>query len=524
MSFKRFIIIVFFLSIPMANYAQSLEPQPLGLVIRPRLFESLVQSLGKGNQNLKISDCIKRRGIKGRFSFSLSSPEWSSINNDRIGLKLQLDAFNFKGSAYETCEAKRAFASGEVRIGKSPVTTFVRVAPEAISSTGSAASFDSTAITHLGQALEVDFEGLEELEVLMNQEDIKLLLAQSLAKHIETLFTRWLRDALRKLVFGRFVHDFLEESPFWDEGVELSSGGVWIQNRSPKGEDRSVAFLFYPRRTSSSSFQVSEEGLALFLNATFLNGDQVRSLSGLKLDRSLDEHLERLIERLRNWELREDATFENLNIESIDTDVTLFFAQGLSNKALRETYAEDLLEIDTVIDIGEQTKGFLSENAPEVKTRIEIASNQAPIIEFRPDELSLRVFNYRLKLGTEIEDRIIPSTEIDARVSVNADVFVDNRAQTVNLRTKSETFKIELTEGKRFRKNLSSSDLEVVEDIVNEVWQDFFNQYPQLVLFPTVFTTKTADLALEGFRFDRGNIHIHMNVDPKSLQIEGAEF
>lgn len=525
MSFKYFGIIGLLLFSQLK--AAQIENYPLGIILRPSLVQRFFNQMNSEEKGIPIDACISEKlGLRiiGSAQPKFSKPRWDNASSDSLFLSASIDQINLSADILGHCSKgvdesriqKESFGKIHISIKESVKLSYIiypwdlHVHHNQNESQGSnIVELSEDSINKLSQSLEIKLEPATELTKDLNSSQSKRVLVKSIASIVNKRFTKWLETRLRGLVYFGRLSKMFENEEVWKQGVQIEKGAISLANPGERLRQSELIFGFYPR---ADQFVILGDGaLELYFNSMFLDKNGVSEiLKGEAKTQSEEKKLQLIKDRFIFDPPVSDAPFSRPLISRNNTDVSLILPETLINGALRH-YQQDLKQFTTTIGFGQQARSLITENAVDVSLRIELESDSAPRIFFHSNQLSLSVTNYFLSIGTLIEDRLIPSTQVKAEVNVNATLNI--RGATVNLAVKPDTFKMELEKGRRFRNQLSDGDLSLIEDVSNELWRDFFNKYPELPLFYTIFNTPDSRIKIQGLDVDSKIVILHFDFE-----------
>jgi len=515
MNFKT-IIIIFILhsTAAFANAVPDVHPFPLGVIIRQKFLDQIIDNYNH-NRSVQIQRCIDNWQLNAKIDAPISDLSWQAIENKELIVNLEVQKIQIDGHFVPNCQnpdVSKAVdfhissnASLPLKIWLTPKTLSVRI--------------DDLSLAALTKNLKFDSKNAPHISQILNNSEIKEALMQLVGTSLNNQLSQWARERLRGLVYyGESIKSLFAKSDVWKGGVQIEKGAIQLKNTASALEDKELAFAFYPRE--NGSLFMNQNQIEFYVNATFLTGEQIHKVLGDKNNLVKNQDLiEQLTKHMKDFPLSKDAEFKRPQIPHSNADVSLLLTQGLINEALRSIYQENLADFTTSINVGDQVKGLITKEDSNLSIRIELGSNKVPQLVFESNQLNLKVFDYFFRIGTWIEDRLIPSTEIQANVNISAGLKIDSPAQTVNLLVSPDTFNIKFSEQGKFERKLTSKDLELLENIANQIWRTFFKNYPELILFPTVFETSKLQLHIQDIEVQNEMILLHMNLDESNIHL-----
>ncbi len=314
-----------------------------------------------------------------------------------------------------------------------------------------------------------------------------------LVDNMSKFLTLWVRERLRNLVFSQSAFQVMEDQSLWQSGVLIEKGAIRLELLDAAPAQKGMTFAFYPR--TQGSLLATQDAVQFFFNALLLNGSQVGALlsqknyslqsrSPLQLAEDFSSYLQHYYPELPQTQVPPPT------LNRSQSDMTLFLHQNLTNATLNLFYREGLLRFRATVDVGNSTMGIIADKAYDISTVISISPRSAPEVTFDQNLFRLNISGYRMNLGTWIEDRIIPSTEIEADVSVAAHLTVNSAKSSVMLEILPDDFLLSL---KELKGRMSSEDVDFFKTLANKVWIDYLHKNSELPLLPfLVNSSKTA--------------------------------
>lgn len=548
---KLLMSFIFLFIAPLSLQAeQSLQAQPFGIIFRPQLIDSLITELSSRERAFSIDRCFRPEDlglegvdffeeihIRGSSSFELGEAVWDSSENERLKISIPLISFQFQGQAKLSCQEAHTetFQIAVSRPHSQKTASPSSVIPMVISfdpvrfeehlrySEPEVLSrffwIDPVSVNAVLSQFKVEIQELPEVSRVLNSSSLKsFLISLGLDRLLDGAFD-WLLQQMSNLRYAQRISDILENRDIWESGIRFQRQGFQIENDLSRSRLKELTFTFFPR--SENFLFLNNSGFELYFNSTFLSGLQVRELLAAPsetIERSFPS-----MNELENFLMRSqaipDAKFSRPRIPSQNADISLFLTEELINDALMNIYLENFLQFTTRVDIAAQTKELISSETGPLEIRVDLGSFQPPNLRFESDQLRLRVSDYYLGIGTFIEDRVIPSTQVLAQADAVAELVLDSDSRTLNLSVSPDTFHLNLGEAGRFKRKLENEDLRLIENIANELWEDFFASYPELVLFPSMIDFEKMALELSDVKVNNGMILIDFQLDRESLPL-----
>lgn len=481
-------ILLIFVSVNSCHLVQASVPAalPLGIVIRPSLFSKVVRELSDMDQQgkpMQFSFCYG--GVKSELTIEgqWADPTWSLVNIETVYLSAAAKNVKLSVKAFESCEEDAKLTlNGYITLTDGQIAGFWNAKEMTVQIQINAQ--DKSITPHL-----VNHSGINQL---LQSNGTKDAIIQSIVDTASQQLTLWVREKLRGLIFTENAMSLMGDEPLLKSGVLLKKGAITLELDNPQPSQEHITFSFYPRK-SASTF-ASESALEFYFNASFFDVDHIKSLSGLDPMNTQPQLLmNRLQQALVGPESISDAPITRPNLSSSQGDLTLVLPEILINQALSTFYREGLLRFKTTVGIGEQTKGIIAKEAYDVATVLTINPNSAPSVSFLPDQFKLDVKDYVTDIGTWIEDRIIPSSQIASSVRISAQLKIDSGRKTVNLALKPQDFLLEL---KDLKGRLNEKEIDFFRTVANGVWKDFLTKNSELILFPLVFNSEGLGLEI----------------------------
>jgi hypothetical protein len=324
------------------------------------------------------------------------------------------------------------------------------------------------------------------LERDLNSEVFREALLIGLTSKFSELLSNYLLETLRGLSFVESAGEILKNSPLFSEGPLFQHGAISIELAAPHPRQKLLTLAFSPFKTPAAF--VHPEGLELYFSANLFSADQVRVLTGTDpLHLPTSELKQKMTAILSNPTQQPEPQFDRVPPRSSKADFSLILPTSLIDEALTRLYQERLLAFRMKTDLGSQTRGLIAKEAQDVAMMITISPHTSPKIKFEANTLQLEVNEYMMDIGTWIEDRIIPSTQISNSIRIAASLKVDSSSKTVNLALKPNEFNVKIEDTKA---RLSEDDLSFLRRMANSTWRDFLNTYSEFVLFPTVINPR----------------------------------
>ncbi|HND85633.1 MAG TPA: hypothetical protein PLU50_07480, partial [Pseudobdellovibrionaceae bacterium] len=345
--------------------------------------------------------------------------------------------------------------------------------------------------------------------VIADQQSLRDSLWTELRNVFQSKFSHWISDRLRGFIVVQSIASLMEDSPVWKKGPILSRGGLTIEMDGPPVSKRQTLFCSAPFKTNSTF--LSQTGLEIYTHARFLSEDDLRVMHGdhFKLMGLTDLELNSR-KYLSNPDHWMEGLFSRPQLAPIAADLSLMVPTSLINDALQTIYREGLLRFRTTIQLGKQTQGIITPDAPEVATVVGISPLSAPKISFIAQKPILQIVDYALDISTAIEDRLIPSSRILTNASLVSGLKLDPLTQTVNLKVEPNSFRMTLRD---LTGRLSPEQIDIFQRLANGLWRDFLSKYSDLVLFPSVISTQQAELQIVGLEFPDSMVVLHFNVN-----------
>lgn len=512
----KILFILFASAFVYPTQASTIQARPFGVVIHRSLIENLIQFLSAESYPLEFDECLHHQRIKGTINFSATKPIWRGAptqSSKPIYIETIVNDFNFRGFIAQECQSlPQPTDYYRVHLKDQKMGLWINGSTMDI-------SFHRPHLNFNPDNLKI-FIGAQEqpLQLLANTE--KQAIIHIIAAVAEKKMSELFKKQLRGLNFAEPLENIMGPGSLWSEGVKIQKGSIRLENEGASKEQKRVSFLLFnepddPHQNNQALVYSNENFLEMYFHSAFLDSSDVVKLSKLPEEEDFGHHLQSLETRLKFQEIRSSIPFERPPLPKINNDLSLVISNELMNDALKAIYLEGMLRFSTYINLGEQTKDLLYHQAPPVETRIRINPESAPQMKFNVDTMQISVTDYSLDLGTWMEDRLIPSEQINASVSLFSSLHVDTDNETINLKIDSKTFRITL---ESLFHRMGESELHIVETLTNQVWDHFFEAYPELVLFPTLIRTKHMPFKIVSIEVSPKYTLIGMNVDYEGYQ------
>lgn len=491
---------------------------PFGIIIRKSVLSKLVDTVNQHPQAFEIDQCFEGFGnigqwtVRAEFTPKLSAPNWIARPQQAVLLQARLDEFTAKGKILEGCHppkenANSPFIDFQVTLKKNsgPLPISVWFYPESFS-----IDVSSHILTQVADQVELTTTQLGSFNRELNLSYFKLSILSLVAEMGGKAFGDWLQYRLRGLAYAESLGEILTNPERPERFLRFQEGPLEIIHSYEHLDRLELAFAVFPRVTDFIS--ISQNALEFYFNALFLNSQELGSLDPSQANLPFSAQVRGLRSGLiRNLPFT-DAPFSPPPIPFHSSDFSLVLTEDLVNEALEKIYREDLLSFTTSIDLGQSTQGLINPELADIKVRLDLASRAAPQLKFQADRLNLNVSDYVLRLGTALEDRLIPSTQIEVGVNLSAELGFDSRRQNITLVMDPTSFAISLKErpGKRLRK-LKDDDLVILKDLAEGFWRKFFETFPELALFSPVFESENALIEARGVQVHDRLIMMHFD-------------
>lgn len=527
-----------------------LKTYPFGIVLRPSLIQKIFDDINSQREGISFETCVESANflIRGRAVLHLENPKWLGSTDDLLALGARVQKFEADLSMLRDCSKldrkPTDYEVAKIALNlKNPVDLAFFISLSELNRAETRNPQDPRAVLvdkigqeSLARSLEIRFEAgrdlTREIEEKISQnprqapsdvpsinqivQDLQLtrLMLESAMRPVEEALSNWLRNRLRSLTYLDYISNVFKNSEIWKDGSDFESGALSMSNPGDRLRQSQIAFGFFPRR--DVYLRVGQGAAELYFNSLFIDQSQMRSIV-----RSPSASSEELLGLVRDFMADDrgssDAAFVRPLVKSVDADVTLILPESLINGALAEIYQADLKQFSTEIDFGKHAAGLITRQPLPVSLRIQLESPEVPQILFQSNRLNLNVSNYFLSIGTWIEDRLIPSTQVEAKVNVSAGLDVSG--STVNLLVQPETFQIHLSQGRRFQNRFSRNDLDLIQSVSNDIWREFFKRYPKLPLFYTIFKREDSQVKIVNLEVMNEMILLHFNFEEISVDL-----
>lgn len=511
---KTLICCLFLLPVFSGTQAQELKPHVLGAIIRPRMVDKLLSIF---QSQIPVQGCVgddqHRWSLDFQLSFEAAPLQWIADDDKILALRSTISNFIFFGKFAPGCPAKE---TDYVPFNASITDSFpleIRIQPQ-----GSLLNFeiDKASWVLALKSLKLNTREDSPLNSILNLKSVQESIFLLIKDKVDESISKWLLGKMRDFAFAESITDLIRKNRVWSSGVDVQDGAIKLENLSPRITERELAFLLYPRK--AENIFISNRQLELYSNTLFLNQNQITEQIAEPLNPyTQSTRIGKLQQSVSSYKNLGESEFQRPLIGKRNSDFSLLVSDKLINDALQSIYAQDLLEFVAQIDIGSQVAGILTSIRPDIGIRVALGSSSVPKIAFDANKLKLSVDDYYLSLGTYVEDRLIPSTKIQASVNVSAQLEVDSKTQMVNLNIDADTFQISLSESGN---KLKAEDLRLMERLATDVWKSFFRKYPKLLLFPTMFEDHSGRMSvqIDNIELWKDLILIHCNLEKGSQQ------
>ncbi|MBN8555530.1 MAG: hypothetical protein J0L93_08810 [Deltaproteobacteria bacterium] len=514
MRFKFFIF--FSLLVPTFGFPQeNPHAHTLGVVFRPTFFKHFLEAFNQQNQSIEINECLDEDwniSLVGRVSADISLPSFTPKSRS-LALETQILNLNFDGMIYQGCgssQSRPLTSPFSINLDCANLKFFV--APEDLS-----LKVEKEELGSISKNLKLDIHKFPKISTILNTIPWQESVVTTIVKKIENRFSDQIHDKLRGLIFLQSIYDATADSAIWKEGPILQRGALTLEFAPGSKEQRDILFGFVP--FSKNSLTVSPMGVEFYVNALFLNHDHLKSMAEIAPLR-MDKMASRLditksaLQTAPSW-LPSNYSPVSVPQES-ESEISTILPASLINEAFNTVYKARLLGFVAKNNLAEQTKNLVVKDAPSVYQIIKMNPKAAPKIYFKPDRLQLEVKGYSLEVGTFIEDRMIPSTQVNADAKVSVTLKIDNKTQMLNIVLLPETFEVTL---KDLKNRLGEKEIEIFTKVAEGLWGDFIKSNPELALFPTVIESETAPIEISKITVQGDNLLLDMNVDWKKSKL-----
>ncbi len=497
---------------------------PLGIMLRPGLVSKLLNHF---NDKMKMGEpivfdfCHLSHYIKVSLSGMAGRFEWNGETNALI--ILHIDNLRAAGEHIDQCEIKEDPVTKETKIivanSKPKQRIDIEIGPSKLGFTLNPRTmgidFDSNSLNTARSQFSIKLPSSDKnektyaaLEREINSPAILDFAFDALTTELKKYFSNYLLSTLRGLSFNEVAGKLLENNPLFQDEPILNSGGIQITLEAPSPKQKLITLAFAPFKNPAAF--TSREGFELYLNAGFFSSDQVQILTGLDPLKAERKSVKAALDQILSDPARQpEFNSDRPSLSKSTADFSLMVPLSLIDTALTQIYRERLLGFRLKTDLGKQTKGIIAENEQDVSLMVTISPQSTPQLKFEADTLQVEVKDYLMDIGTYIEDRIIPSTQISNLVKIGAGLKVDAENGTVNLILKHDQFEVKLEDKKE---RLGEKSISFLQKIANSTWSDFLSSYSELVLFPTVIKPSDMELKIESISLNRNSLVLDMNV------------
>lgn len=501
------------LSLLITSGAFPAQMNPLGIILRPGVVGKFIEVFNARKRPVQFQFCIDNNYFDLNLGGNISKFEWKADKNAFVDLNIQ--QFKAEGRHLRGCEVlpgpdKVIRLTAPVEAKASSIA--VLLGPSTIG-----LSLDPRSMTvnvepsTLSAAVSQFIISIPEAPMLakeLNSEALKESIFWGLASELTKLLSAYLTSTLRGLSYIEFAGQLLSDNPLFNEGPILKKGGIQIELAAPHPKQKFLTLSFMPFKTPAAF--VRPEGFELYFNANIFTFDEVSFLTGLN---PLEEKSQAVLNRAQSFLLDPSQQalpqFDRPAIKSVPADLSLIIPTSLIDEALSQIYRERLLSFRLTTDIGRLTKGVIANQNLDVGLAITISPQSTPQIKFSANTFQLEVKDYFMDIGTEIEDRLIPSTQIANAIRVAASMRVDADHKTVNMVLNPNAFEIQIEDTK---KRLSENDLSFLKKIAVSTWTEFLKSYSEFVLFPTVINPKDLQFEIRNISLQGNFVLLDLNL------------
>lgn len=515
----RFVRSILFVAISIGATIKDVksEVHPLGVVIRPNLLKKVISEFNhwkSENRGIDINLCVNGRFFGLSLMANWTDPKWLNLSPDRLYFETKISNFKAIGKTFEGCSIDES--TKQIRFPKAENPKALEASvdiqegqfgfyfyPQSMTLRA-----DRTVISKAVSSLSIQIKNSAGGTEFLNTGGIREAFLIQILELAQSSISSWLKEKLRGLSFAQSAGEVLKDNPIWRAGVLVENGAFTMElaERSPSQQFLTFAFNPFKRNSAFST----NNGLELYFNADFLNMDQLRNLSGLNpTAENSSQVLERTKFAISNPALWSDSEFEHPNLSPSSGDFSLVIPTNLMNHALSNFYRERLLKLRTKVNIGQQTKGLLSDEVQDVHYLVTISPQSAPQMSFQANNFKLEVENYVMELNTWIEDRAIPTTQIATQVSIGAAIGIDPQRHIVRMTLDSNQFELKL---KDLKDRFTPDEILLFQNMAITIWRDFLKNYADFEIFPTVIDTGNIPLEVQRVSVTGSSVVLDMNV------------
>lgn len=482
----------------------------ISVFLRPRLVDSLIEIYNTSQSPFHIDSCLENQWqplrVQADVQAKLGQAQWTapdSLENQYLKIDFPVQSLQVDAGLQIGCDDPMAARIPFRASLTQPLRLELGVEPQ--SGPQLRIAIAEKSIRDLIDSLKILSPESPRFEALLQEKALRTQLALAVRRFLQDRLTSWTNEMFRGLVFAQSIPDLLLQSSVWSGGIAVQKGSLILSNAAPAIHRKQLYFGFYPQ--GQNYCEIIPEGIAFFAEAQFLGEDELKTRFGSRWSEVKTQEIkDELLDELDRASKKSQKTFP-----AAEADFTLTFPESLINDALKRIYLEDLLRFDTRLKFGEQIQGKLTKNTEDLDIRVELGSETIPQIKFLSNALELTVRDYFLKIGTWMEDRLIPSSELTADVNVQARFIVDNQKKTLNLALDPESFQIKLQEKQRPSMSFDEDSLQLLAEVAEDVWVSFFSEYQDLTLFPSLIETDILDLEIVKTELWNGNVLAHIN-------------
>ncbi len=190
--------------------------------------------------------------------------------------------------------------------------------------------------------------------------------------------------------------------------------------------------------------------------------------------------------------------------------MSLVIPTNLMNDAWTNFYRERLLKLRTIVDIGKQTKGLITEEVQDVH----VYRDDQPSLR-APDGISskqIQTGRGKLCHGFWKLDRgqtYSATTQIESQVSISASFKVDTQRRMVKMVLDPTQFQLKL---KDLKGRFSDDEILFFQKMANSIWKDFLTSYAEFEIFPTVMDTGNLPIEIQNVSVSGSSVVLDINV------------
>ncbi len=493
---------------PLQCLAFNSAPIPLGIVLRKSLFSKTLNELNRRNKNqtsqnenpMSLDLCIAGVGSHMTVEGIWSDEQWHQIDDHTVYLSSKVKEGKLSFEIFESCEKdSKRYLKGNLAIQAGRIIGVWNISDLSIQLSVDANS--SQIIPTLDE-----YHGLDSLLKLNpNKESLIKKFTEIASNQV----TAWIKTKFNNFVLTQSAADLIGDVPILQSGTLFERGAIKLQLADPQPSQKLIKFSIYSRKTESAF--ALDDALEFYLNTSFLDLNRQTELTGLNPLFESPEKMSLGINRsLAALGAESDVPIIRPSLSQSSGDLSLILPEALVNSTLALFYKEGLLRFRTTIGLGAQTKGVITKDEQDVATVLTIKPDAAPSVNFLADQFKLEVKDYVMDVGTYIEDRIIPQSQITSHITLSAHLEVDTKKEKIKLLLNPEDLLLDLND---LKNRLGAEEINFFKGVANGVWKDFLRKNSDLYLLPLVFRPEGLNVAVRQTKLDGKNIVLDLDLE-----------